>query len=184
VSEIPPLVGRPGGVPGKVSLRLEPVLARSPASGRSTLKTTLFPGCLADPLWARYGFAVRRRDQAGQPDIDADSGPERVRSAGIGCLATGKRIYHLLHDRSTTAVLTLAATGMSGVNAAGPSCCCDPLDMTESPLALSWSCGEENMDRRWKLSSASRSGTSGQAHRDSLRGAVTTRSSQPNCRSS
>src|SRR5687768_10665372 len=73
VSKVPPLVGRPGAVTRKPHLRLESALASPFATSQGTLKATLFPGRLSDPLRRRHGFAVRRGDQAGQSDVDADS---------------------------------------------------------------------------------------------------------------
>ena len=53
MGKVPPLVGRPGTVPGKPHLRLEPTPASPPAPAEGTLETALFPGCLSDPLRCR-----------------------------------------------------------------------------------------------------------------------------------
>src|SRR3954469_278970 len=71
VSKVPSLVGRPGAVPGKVPLRLEPTLARPFASGKGTLKTTLFLGRILGELRRGDRLAVRCGDQARQADIYA-----------------------------------------------------------------------------------------------------------------
>lgn len=83
VRKVPPLVSRPGTVTRKVPLRLEPALAPRFASGKGTLKTTLFLGRFGNPLRRWLGIPVRRGDQTGQSDINANHGSERVRPVGV-----------------------------------------------------------------------------------------------------